>query len=282
VSYEQPMRAREAEAFKAFEAKGWSAQAGTYGGLIGAITSRLAESLLDAAGVRSGWRVLDVATGPGYVAERAAARGARPVGIDLAEGMLEVARQRVGGVELLCADAEELPFAGGSFDAVVGGFVINHLPHPQRALAEATRVLVAGGQVAFSVWDRPERMRVVGAVTEAIKTAGVDRGDVLPAGGPDPYRFADEGEFRALLEAAGLVGVAVRTVELTHRIAGAEELLAGILGSSVRTATLLRALGAAARRRTTVALERMVEPYRTSDGALELPVAAKLASGGKR
>jgi SAM-dependent methyltransferase len=276
------MSAGEAEAFKAFEAEGWSAQAGTYGGLIGAITSRLAESLLDAAGVRSGWRVLDVATGPGYVAERAAARAASAVGIDLAQGMLELARQRVDGVELLRADAEELPFAGASFDAVVGGFVINHLPHPQRALAEATRVLVSGGQVAFSVWDRPERMRVIGVVKEAIETAGVDRGDALPAGGPDPYRFADEGEFRALLEATDLLGVTVTTVELTHRVAGTEELLAGLLGSSVRTATLIRALGAVARRRTTVALERIVEPYRTSDGALELPVAAKLASGGKR
>jgi SAM-dependent methyltransferase len=276
------MSAGEAEAFKVFEAEGWSAQAGTYGGLTGAITSRLAGPLLDAAGVRSDWRVLDVATGPGYVSERAAARGARAVGIDLAEGMLELARQRVRGVELLLADAEELPFDDASFDAVVGGFVINHLPHPQRALAEATRVLVSGGQVAFSVWDRPERMRVMGVVKEAIETAGVDRGDALPAGGPDPYRFADEGEFRALLEAAGLVGVAVRTVELTHRVAGTEELLHGILGSTVRTATLLRALGAVGRRRTRVALEGMVEPYRTSDGALELPVAAKLASGEKR
>jgi SAM-dependent methyltransferase len=276
------MSAEEAEAFKVFEAEGWSAQAGTYGDLTGAITSRLAESLLDAAGVRSNWRVLDVATGPGYVAERAAARGARAVGIDLAEGMLELARERVGGVELLRADAEELPFDDASFDAVVGGFVINHLPHPERALAEAVRVLVSGGRVAFSVWDRPERMRVIGVVREAIESAGVDRGDALPTGGPDPYRFADEGEFRALLEAADLVGVAVRTVELTHRVAGPEELLRGLLGSSVRTAAVLRTLGAVARRRTRVALERMVEPYRTSDGALELPVAAKLAYGGKR
>jgi NAD(P)H-hydrate repair Nnr-like enzyme with NAD(P)H-hydrate dehydratase domain len=54
----------EAEAFKVFEAEGWSAQAGTYDCLTGAITSRLAESLLDAADVRPHWRVLDVATGP--------------------------------------------------------------------------------------------------------------------------------------------------------------------------------------------------------------------------
>ena len=276
------MSAGEAEAFKAFEAEGWSAQAGTYGGLIGAITSRLAESLLDAAGVRSDRRVLDVATGPGYVAERAAARGARAVGIDVAEGMLELARQRVGGIELLRADADELPFDDASFDAVVGGFVINHLPHPQRALAEAKRVLVPGGAVAFSVWDRPERMRVIGVVKEAIEPAGEDSGDALPAGGPDPYRFADEGEFHALLEGAKLVGVTVKTLELTHRVAGVEELLHGLLGSTVRTATLLRGLGPVARRRTSAALERAVEPYRTSDGALELPVAAKLASGAKR
>jgi len=276
------MSAGEAEAFKNFEAEGWSAHAETYGGLTGAITSRLAESLLDAAGVRSNWRVLDVATGPGYVAERAAARGARAVGIDLAEGMLELARQRLPGVELLRADAEELPFDDASFDAAVGAFVINHLPHPQRALAEATRVVASGGQVAFSVWDRPERMRVIGVVKEAMETAGVDPGDALPRGGPDPYRFADEGEFRALLERAGLVGVVVRTVELTHLVAGAEELLRGLLGSSVRTATMLRALDEAAWHRTRAALERKVEPYRVSDGALELPVAAIVASGGKR
>jgi SAM-dependent methyltransferase len=160
--------------------------------------------------------------------------------------------------------------------------VINHLPHPQLALAEAGRVLVSGGQVAFAVWDRPERMRVIGVVKEAIETADVDRGDALPLGGPDPYRFADEGEFRALLEGADFVGVAVGTVELTHRVAGTEELLCGLLGSSVRTAARLRAQDAVARRRTRAALERTVEPYRTGDGALELPVAAKLAYGGKR
>ena len=280
-SLAQPMTAGRAEAFKVFEAEAWSAQARTYGGLTGAITRRLSESLLDAAGVRSDRRVLDVATGPGYIAEHAAARGATAVGIDIAEGMLELARQRVGGVEFLRSDAEALPFHDASFDAVVGGFVINHLPHPQRAVAEATRVLVSGGRVAFSVWDRPERMRMLGVVKEAIDAADVECVEAIPAGGPDPYRFADEGEFRALLEGADLVGVTVASVEFTHLVAGREELVRGLLGSSVRTATLLRAMDPAGRRRVDAALERKVEPYRSADGALELPVAAKLASGAK-
>jgi SAM-dependent methyltransferase len=276
------MSVGRAEGFKAFEAEGWSAQAGTYGGLTGAITSRLAESLLDAGRVRSDCRVLDVATGPGYVAERAAARGARVVGIDIAEGMLELARRRVSGVELLCADAEQLPFDHSSFDSVLGGFVVNHLPDPPRALAEAARVLVSGGQVAFSVWDRPERMRVIGVVTEAIEIAGVDHRDAVSSGGPDPYRFADEREFRALLEGAGLVAVAVATVELSHPVAGTDELVRGLLGSTVRTAALLRAQDSVTMRRILAALERTVEPYRRPDGALELPVAVKLAVGRKR
>lgn len=276
------MGATKAEAFKAFESTGWSVQAETYGGLIGAITSRLVEPLLDAAGVGADKRVLDVATGPGYVAEGAAARGARPVGLDLAEGMLELARRRVGGIEFVRGDAEQLPFEDACFDAVVGGFVINHLPRPERAVQEAARVLAPGGAVAFSVWDRPERMRVMGVVTDAIDAAGVERGDAVRAGGPDPYRFADGGEFSALLEGAGLTGVAVATVELTHRVAGTEALWRGILGSSVRTAALLRAQGAATRRRIREALRHAVEPYRGSDGALELPVAARLGSGRKR
>jgi SAM-dependent methyltransferase len=276
------MGVTEAEAFKAFEREGWSVQAGTYGGLIGAITRRLADPLLDAAGVGPGQRVLDVATGPGYVAERAVVRGARPVGLDLAEGMLELARRRVGGVEFVVGDAEQLPFEDGCFDAVVGGFVINHLPRPQRALVEAARVLASGGAIAFSVWDRPERMRVIGVVTDAIKAAGVDGDRAVQAGGPDPYRFADEGEFSALLEEVGLGGVAVATVELTHRVGGTEELWRGFLGSSVRTAALIGAQSARTRRRIRGALEQGVRLYRGSDGALELPVAAKLGSGRKR
>ena len=66
------MSGDEAASFKAFEARGWTAQAGTYGELSGQVTSRFAEPLIDAAGVRGGHRVLDVASGPGYVAERAA------------------------------------------------------------------------------------------------------------------------------------------------------------------------------------------------------------------
>jgi SAM-dependent methyltransferase len=267
------------EAFKAFESVGWGAQADTYRELIGAITTRLTEPLLDAAGVRDGQRVLDVATGPGYVAERARSCGALPVGIDIAEGMLEAARRAHPDLRFVRADAEQLPFEDGSFEAVVGGFVVNHLPRPDRAVAEAARVLCAGGAVAFSVWDRPERMRVIGVVSDAIEAVRVEHEGPIPSGGPDPYRFADDSEFEALLRDAGLSEVTVETIDLTHRVADAGELWRGLLGSSVRSAALIHAQPEEVRRRIRAELERIVEPYRQSDGELELPVAAKVCAG---
>ncbi len=266
------------EEFKAFQAAGWTRQAAGYGGLIGAMTARLAEPLLDAAGVEHGMRVLDVATGPGYVAERAEARGARPTGIDISEAMLERARAHHPEIGFMYGDAEDLPFEAQSFDAVLGGFALHVLPRPELALSEANRVLVPGGTVGFSIWDRPERMRVIGVVSEAMDEVGVSS-SAVPAG-PDPYRFADDDEFRALLAGAGFGELAVETVALEHRVPGADELWEGFMSSSVRASTKLEAASPEVRAEVRKAVERNVEPYRTGDG-LTFPIVAKIASGRK-
>src|SRR3954469_4237468 len=170
--------------FKAFEAEGWTSKAATYDRLIGRVTARFVEPLLDAAGVRSGTRLLDVACGPGPCAAAAAARGAVPVGLDMAVGMVAAARARHPELEFRQGDAERLPFADASFDAVVAGFVVNHLPRPESALAECARVLRPGGRVAATVWDRPERMRLLGVLAEACERTGGVRDPDLPSGGP--------------------------------------------------------------------------------------------------
>jgi len=264
------------EAFKAFQAAGWTRQAVGYGGLIGAMTARLAESLLDAAAIEHGHRVLDVATGPGYVAERAAARGARPTGIDIAEGMLERARVLHPEIEFAYGDAEDLPFEAQSFDAVLAGFVVHLLPRPEVALAEAARVLRPGGAVALSIWDRPERMRVIGVVSEAMDEVGVASAGLPP--GPDQYRFADDEEFRALLAGGGFDDVAVETVGLEQRVAGSDQLWEGFMSSSVRASARLGAATPEVRAEVRAAMERRVEPYRVDDG-LTFPIVAKIASG---
>lgn len=268
----------EAAAFKAFEAEGWTRKAKTYDRLTGRATARLVVPLLEAAGVESGMRVLDVACGPGHIAAGAAAKGAKPVGIDAAEGMVAVARARYAEIEFQQGDAEWLPFGDASFDAVVAGFVVNHLPRPERALAEFARVVRRGGRVAVTLWDRPGRMRLLGVLGEAVEgTEGVlDPG--LPSGGPDPFRFADDAALAALLAGAGLAEVEVRSIAFEQEVADTDELWEGMLAGSVRTAAVIERQPEAVRRRIRAALEQAVAPYRSRTG-IALPVSAKLASG---
>jgi ubiquinone/menaquinone biosynthesis C-methylase UbiE len=78
----------DAPSFKQLERQGWGAKAEYYDAFPGQITIGAVEPLLDAVSVRAGTRVLDVASGPGYVAAGADARGAHTVGIDFAANMV--------------------------------------------------------------------------------------------------------------------------------------------------------------------------------------------------
>jgi SAM-dependent methyltransferase len=268
----------DAAAFKAFEAENWTRKAATYDSLTGRVTLRLVEPLLDAAEVGPGMHVLDVACGPGHCSAAASARGAVPLGLDAAAGMLAVARARYPEIEFQEGDAECLPFADASFDAVVAGFVINHLPGPEQALAEFARVVRPGGVVATTVWDRPERMRLLGVLADATeRTEGV-RTPAVPSGGPDPFRFAGDAALTDLLAEAGLEGVAVQSITCEEPVADTDELWEGLLAGTVRTAALIEAQSEPVRRRIRAELERVVAQYRTKAGIV-VPVSAKLGSG---
>ena len=111
--------------------------------------------------------MLDVATGSGELAARAAARGASVLGTDIAEPVVELARRERLGVEFRRADARDLPSADGSVTAVVANFLLPHLADHGRALGELTRVLAPGGRLAVSTWDAPERAAVLGLIVRA-------------------------------------------------------------------------------------------------------------------
>ena len=180
------------EAFDAFEAAGWAEKdAGAYDMLLGRVTKRVAEPLLDAVKAGPGTRLLDLATGPGYVAGRAVARGAKAVGLDRSKAMLDFAREHVPDAEFVRGDVTAIPFDDDSFDAVTAAFVLLHLGEPEQAGAEAARVLEPGGAAAFTVWDVPSRGRWLGVLVDAIEDVGVSAPADVPAG-PPFFRFADE------------------------------------------------------------------------------------------
>ena len=120
-------------AFHAFERAGWESIPRAYQDAFGALTTQAIGPLLDAARIRPGIRVLDVATGPGYVASAAVQRGATVVGVDFSTAMLAEARRHHPVVDFREGDAEALPVPDASFDAVVMNFGLLHLGRPQAA-----------------------------------------------------------------------------------------------------------------------------------------------------
>jgi ubiquinone/menaquinone biosynthesis C-methylase UbiE len=269
----------DAEAFNAFEAAGWQRQAAGYDDFFGPITTRLVDALLDAAEVDRGTRLLDVASGPGYVAARAAERGAAVVGLDIAEAMLALARRLHPQLDFRPGNAEALPFEDGSFDAVVGNFVLLHLGRPEQAAAEFARVLAADGRLALTVWDVPEKARFLGVLLDAVAAAGASPPADIPVG-PPFFRFSDDEEFAHLLRGQGLEDTKVSTISFTHQEPSADALWRGLLGGTVRTSVLILRQPKEMQREIRTAFDRIVREYEVG-GRLELPVSVKLASARK-
>jgi ubiquinone/menaquinone biosynthesis C-methylase UbiE len=158
--------------FHSFEQSGWQRAADKYGDAFGGLTRQTIPALLNAVGVKAGMRLLDVASGPGYVAAAADAAGATAVGVDFSSEMVGLAGRLYPGIRFGEGDAESLAFADGSFDAVAINFGVLHLARPDAALSEAHRVLVAGGRCAFTVWAKPDVSVGFGIVLRAVETYG--------------------------------------------------------------------------------------------------------------
>ena len=225
-------------------------------------------------------RILDIATGSGVIAAHGAARGALATGVDISSRMISLARKLNPACVFREADAESLPFADGSFDAVLCAFGIGHFPRADVAIAECARVLVPGGWLAFAWWDAPVRNRLQGVLLEAVAEAGANPPPDLPAG-PPMFRYSDDGAFGALLASTGLEEVAVMPHAFTHSIASADVLWEGAMGSLARTSALVRGQTVEVQRRIRASFDRLTAAYSTAQG-IRLPMAFKIASGRKR
>jgi ubiquinone/menaquinone biosynthesis C-methylase UbiE len=269
----------DADAFDAYERAGWEAIAEHFAERWSPITSQAIDPLLDAAHVGRGTRVLDVGTGAGDAAGAAASRGAEVTGVDAAAAMIAIAARRHPQATFVHASATELPFADGTFDAVVGNNVIQHVGDPGSAAGELERVVAAGGRVALSTWAGAERSPFFAAVHDAVGTAEVPPPTEAPAG-PSFFQFSDDAVFRALLEDAGFEEVAVDAIAVEIPVASADELIRALAEGTVRVGAVLRAADEVQRDRLQASLEERLADWRRGSGYV-VPAPMKLASGTK-
>jgi SAM-dependent methyltransferase len=180
------------EAVKARQQATWAS--GNYA-VIGTTLQIVGESLCEAVDVRAGWKVLDVAAGNGNASLAAARRGCDVTATDYVEALLDRARIRAeaDGLPLTTktADAENLPFADASFDAVLSTFGVMFTPNNERAANELLRLCRPGGRIGLANWT-PE-----GYVGSMFKIIG--QHVPPPAGVPSPLQWGKEDRVRELL-----------------------------------------------------------------------------------
>ena len=233
--------------------------------------------LAEAAGIRSGDRVLDVACGTGvlarHLAERVGPTGS-VVGLDLNDGMLAVAARHGPRVDWRQGRAEALPFEDASFDAVVSQFGLMFFEDRSRALREMRRVLRPGRSLAVAVWDRLENSPGYAELVLLLERLfGSGSADALRA----PFVLGDPGALRDLFSPLDVRDLEVRTVPGQAQFPS----IRAWMETEICGWTLREVLGEDDRRRLADEAELALARFAGPDGSITFTAPAHVASGSK-
>jgi ubiquinone/menaquinone biosynthesis C-methylase UbiE len=189
------------------------------------------QQMIEAAQLRSGDQVLDIASGTGDQS-RLAARLVGPEGsvlaTDISQQMLLVAarlaqQEGLKNITTRIMNAEQLDLPDNSYDAVISRLGLMLIPKRQQALTEIQRVLKPGGRIAAIVWSKPERNPLFALYINLVNLVAKSRGQESDGKRPDPFSLADTTLFTSALTEAGFQDVQVQTVALTFQFSSFED-----------------------------------------------------------
>jgi len=176
-----------------------------------ALFGQWAVPMLDAAGVTTGQRVLDVACGTGVLARAASGRVGPDgfvAGMDPDPGMLAVAGELAPQIQWRLGSAEFIPFPDAQFDAVLCQFGMMFFTDAHQALLEMLRVAASRGRIAVAVWDSLQNSAAYPIEVELIRRHGGERAaNALRA----PFALGNTGTLQRIFEEAGVDDIRIET-----------------------------------------------------------------------
>ncbi|MBF8189750.1 class I SAM-dependent methyltransferase [Nonomuraea sp. K274] len=211
----------------------------------------------------AGMRVLDVGCGSGMFCLLAAGRGAEVSGLDAAEPLLDLARERVPEGSFTLGDMERLPYADASFDLVTGMNSVHYADDHRQALREARRVTARGGRLVAATWGPPESCEASAYLTALAR--------LLPPlpdrGGGGPFELSADGRLAALAETAGWTPEEARDVTCVWRYADLAEAQHGLLAGGPSSTRALEEIGWD---RAAAIVADAIAPFRTEEGGYRM------------
>ena len=180
------------------QGKLWGAAAKDWAELFEPMSKPIWVAMLDSVEVKKGTRFLDLGCGGGGSSILANERGAQVSGLDAAEALIAIARDRVPDGEFRVGDLEELPYDDNSFDVAFASMSIMFAANPSIALREMGRVTASGGLVAVGIWGKSEDCEyrhILKAVADSLPS---------PPPGNGPFAFSGPGILEGMMESAEL------------------------------------------------------------------------------
>jgi ubiquinone/menaquinone biosynthesis C-methylase UbiE len=166
-------------------------------------------------------RILDIATGTGLTARNIGRSGAMVTGVDIAQGLLDAAREIADeeglSIDWQLGDAEKLPFADASFDAAASTFGIMFASNQDAAIREIARVVRPGGRIAIAAW-LPESTAVK---LRKVVSPFVPSPPQTASPPPSPFNWGDAEWVKQAL--GSYFDLGCEKGELTHRVTSSEE-----------------------------------------------------------
>jgi ubiquinone/menaquinone biosynthesis C-methylase UbiE len=243
-----------------------------------AFFSQWAPVLCEAAGVRSGQRLLDVACGTGIVARTAAglvAPDGKVVGLDLNDAMLTVARRVCPDIEFHQGNAAALPFPDGSFDVVLCQLALMFFPDRLKALAEMRRVVTAGGTVAVVVPGRLDAQAAFAPFVDmAARYVNTEAMSLLGT----YFVCGDLDELAVLVESAGLRVTSARTHVGVYRAPSVD----AFVTTEVESTPLIERISDEVYQRIRTGARDVLAPFTAADGAVEAPFECHVLAAQQR